>query len=238
MPPHPGGASVMRKILWSPTLLSGRLFLLPEALKTFEEKGVDYLHVDVMDGHFVPNYALGTGFIRDLRDMCSLPLDIHLMIERPDMNLDRFDIRPGDIVSVHVESTPHIVRSLQQIRDRGARAFAALCPGTPAEALSPLGPYLDGALCMSVNPGFAGQKILPGTERHISLIRAMLDRMGLENADLEVDGNVSFDNVASLIRAGANMFVGGSASLFYAGSSVAENVDRAREAVRAFTSDK
>ena len=124
----------MKKILWSPTLLSGRLSTLREDLKTFEEKGVDYIHADVLDGHFVPNYALGTGFIRDLRGMCSLPLDIHLMIERPDLNLDRFDVREGDIVSVHVESTPHIVRALEQIRARGAKAFAALCPGTPAEA--------------------------------------------------------------------------------------------------------
>ncbi len=227
----------MRKILWSPTLLSGRLSTLPEALKTFEEKGIDYLHVDVMDGHFVPNYALGTSFIRDLREMCSLPLDIHLMIERPDMNLDRFDIRPGDIVSVHYESTPHIVRSLQQIRDRGARAFTALNPGTGAEVLLPLAPFMDGALCMSVNPGFAGQRMLPRTEAHISSVRACLDRMGLADADLEVDGNVSFDNVASLIRAGANMFVGGSGSLFYAGASVADNVDRARAAVRACTGE-
>ncbi len=221
----------MKRILWSPTLLSSRLAVLPEALRVFEEKGIDYIHVDVMDGHFVPNYALGTSFIRDLREMCSLPLDIHLMIERPDMNLDRFDIRPGDIVSVHLESTPHIVRSLEQIRDRGARAFAALCPGTGAEALLPLGPFLDGALCMAVNPGFAGQKILPGTEKHLSAVRAVLDGMGLSEADLEVDGNVSFENVASLIRAGANMFVGGSASLFFPGSPIADNVDRAREAV-------
>ena len=224
----------MRKILWSPTLLSGRLFTLAEDLKTFEEKKVDYIHADVMDGHFVPNYALGTGFIRDLRDMCSLPLDIHLMIERPDMNLDRFDIRTGDIVSVHYESTPHIVRTLQQIRDRGAKAFVALCPGTAAEVLYPLAPFMDGALCMSVNPGFAGQKILPGVEKHISAIRAVMDRMGLRDADLEVDGNVSFDNVVSLIRAGANMFVGGSGSLFFAGASIAENVDRARKTVRDF----
>ncbi len=223
----------MKKILWSPTLLSGRLSTLSEDLKTFEAKGVDYIHADVMDGHFVPNYALGTGFIRDLRGMCSLPLDIHLMIERPDLNLDRFDVRPGDIVSVHYESTPHIVRALEGIRARGAKAFVALCPGTCASVLTPLAPFMDGALCMSVNPGFPGQKILPGAERQISSIRAVMDGMGLEDALLEVDGNVSFDNVASLIRAGANMFVGGSASLFYPGASVADNVDRAREAVRA-----
>ena len=227
----------MKKILWSPTLLSGRLSTLREDLKTFEEKGVDYIHADVMDGHFVPNYALGTGFIRDLRGMCSLPLDIHLMIERPDLNLDRFDVREGDIVSVHVESTPHIVRALEQIRARGAKAFAALCPGTPAEALLPLGPFMDGALCMSVNPGFAGQKILPGVEKRISDVRAVMDRMGLEDARLEVDGNVSFDNVGSLIRAGADMFVGGSASLFFAGASTADNVDRAREAARRAAED-
>ncbi len=223
----------MRKILWAPTLLSGHLSTLPQDLKTFEEKAVDYLHVDVMDGHFVPNYALGTGFIRDLRDMCSLPLDIHLMIEKPDLNLDRFDIRPGDIVSVHIESTPHIVRALEHIRALGAKAFAALCPGTPAEALLPLAPFLDGALCMSVNPGFPGQKILPGAEEHIADIRAVLDRMGLPDAVLEVDGNVSFDNVARLIRAGANMFVGGSGSLFHAGGSVADNIDCARAAAGA-----
>ena len=217
----------MKKILWSPTLLSGRLSTLREDLKTFEEKGVDYIHADVMDGHFVPNYALGTGFIRDLRGMCSLPLDIHLMIERPERYIESFAKAGAKVITVHAEATVHLNRLLHQIRECGCLAGVALNPATPPACLEYVLGDFDLALVMTVNPGFGGQKLIPAAARKIAVIRDMLAAAGAE-AEIEVDGGVNARNAPELISLGATVLVTGSA--FFHAPDAAAFVRQIRDA--------
>lgn len=216
----------MRKSLLSPSMMCMNLALTEQTLRTFEEHKVDYLHMDIMDGDFVPNYALGTDFCKQLRKLTNIPLDIHLMIDRPDFKIDRFGIQPGEIVSVHWESTPHVPRVLSAIRDMGAKPFLAINPATPVEVIDHLIDGIDGILVMTVNPGFAGQPMYTSALRKIEQVRKFLDTHGREDAEIEVDGNVSFEHAAAMREAGANIFVAGSSSVFYNDASMADNLKK------------
>ena len=200
---------------------------LPETLRVFEEKKVEYLHIDIMDGVFVKNYTLGTDFCERLRKMTSIPLDIHLMITEPEWKIDWFKPREGEYVSIHAESTNHLQRALAAVKSHGAKAMAALNPATPLSALDYVLDDIDAVLLMTVNPGFAGQKLIPQTIAKIADCRRYLDERGYSNIEIEVDGNVSFENTVKMSQAGANIFVCGTSSVFVPGD-IRENIDKVR----------
>ncbi|MBQ9080830.1 MAG: ribulose-phosphate 3-epimerase [Clostridia bacterium] len=216
----------------SPSLMCANFLELGKELKQLEEHGIEYLHIDIMDGVFVPNYTLGTDFIKKLHRACSIPLDIHLMIDRPDCKLDRFEFNEDDYVSIHYESTPHIQRTLNAVREAGARPMLALNPATPLNVVEELLPDIDAVLIMTVNPGYAGQKLIPQTLDKIARLRKMLDDAGYPNIEIECDGNVSFENATKMSRAGANIFVAGTSSLYAPGADLSENVKKFREAIK------
>lgn len=205
---------------------------LGKCIREFEENGIEYLHVDIMDGQFVPNFTLGTDFCKALKKNTRIPLDIHLMIERPEDKLSWFDFGEGDYVAVHYESTCHLQRALAQIKSRGAKAMVAINPATPIEAIRWVLPDIDAVLLMTVNPGFAGQKMVPQCLDKIRALRAYLDELGYSDVEIEVDGNVSFENARKMSDAGADIFVAGTSSLFKAGVPMDESIKNFRDAIK------
>lgn len=213
----------------APSMMCASFFELSAQTRVFEKNETELLHVDVMDGSFAPNFALGVDFARQLKKNCPIALDIHLMVREPEKHIASFPIGEGDMVSVHAESTEHLAECLGMIREKGARAFVALNPETPVEILSDIVGLIDGALIMAVRPGFAGQKMLPGTIEKISKARRLLDSAGAFEAEIEVDGNVSVENGIRMRGAGANIFVLGTAALFC--GDLDENIRIFREKV-------
>lgn len=193
----------------------------------------DYIHCDIMDWHFVPNLMLSPELIARTREACPLPYDFHLMTERPEELIPRLPLRAGDLVSVHAESTVHLQRALAAVRERGATPAAALNPATPLEAVREILPDAGMILLMTVNPGYAGQKLVPQTIDKISRLRRMLDGLGYGDVSVQVDGNCSFENLPRMRAAGADCFVCGSSSLFSAGLTISEAAGRVREAISA-----
>lgn len=202
------------KIKISPSVMCCDFINLKSQLDIFEENGIDLLHVDIMDGSFVPNYTLGTDFARQLKQATSIPLDIHLMVENPEKCIDWFPLGEGDYVSVHWETTKHLQKVLQAIRSKGAKALLALNPATPVEFAADVLEDIDGLLIMSVNPGFAGQKMVPHAIDKIARARAFLDVNGRADAEIQVDGNVSLANAEKMLAAGGNIFVVGTSGIF------------------------
>ena len=200
-------------------------------LADFEKCGIEYLHIDIMDGHFVPNFTLGTDYCKAMKKLTSIPLDIHLMINEPENKLGWFDFGKGDIVSVHVESTAHIQKALNEIKTRGAKPFAAINPGTPINVLDDIIDDIDGVLVMAVNPGFAGQKMVPSALDKIRRVREYLDGRGRKDIEIEVDGNVSFENAVKMKASGANIFVAGTSSVFNPSFTLTEGIERFRKAI-------
>lgn len=205
----------------TPSMMCADIGALRETLAVFERCGIEYLHIDVMDGEFVPNLQLGTAYVRQLRRLSRIPLDLHLMIERPEDKLEWFDLQPGEICSIHAESTRHVQRALARVRDKGARPFLALNPATPLSAAEEVVPDLEGLLLMTVNPGYAGQTLIPQT---LDKIRRASERFGLP---VMADGNVSFEHAAAMRRAGTSLFVAGSSSVFAPGD-LGANIERLR----------
>ncbi len=198
----------------SASLMCVDLMDIRGAIRQLEAQDIDLLHCDAMDGHFVPNWMMFPDLINAIAQETPLPLDIHLMVEEPQGMLPHLRLRPGDIITLSYESTPHIHRALSMVKDMGALPGVALNPGTPLVALEDLLPELHMVLIMSVNPGFAGQKLVPQSLAKIARARRMMDRQGHEGVRLAVDGNCSFEHVPSMVAAGADTIVAGSSSLF------------------------
>jgi len=205
------------------SILTADFTRLGEEVAAAERAGVDWIHVDVMDGHFVPNLSFGPLVAQALRRATSLPLDVHLMVTRPENLIAAFVDAGAASITVQVEACTHLQRTVQQIRDLGVRPGVALNPATSLSTLDEILPELDMVLIMSVNPGFGGQVYLPGSTRKIARLRHWLDEAGLAGVDIEVDGGIKADNAAGVIAAGASVLVVGSA-VFSGKAPVAENV--------------
>ena len=216
-------------ILISPSILSADFARLGEEVRAIDEAGCDWIHIDVMDGHFVPNITIGPLIVKALRTVTKLPLDVHLMIENPERYIEDFAKAGADIITVHQETCPHLHRTVQQIHNLGIRAGVSLNPSTPVSTLDEIIAEVDLILVMSVNPGFGGQSYIHSCTGKIQKLRSMLNACG-SSADLEVDGGVNVDTVCEVIGAGANAFVAGSA-VFNDKQSVAENVRLLREKI-------
>jgi ribulose-phosphate 3-epimerase len=173
--------------------------------------GADLIHVDVMDGHFVPNITIGVPVVRSLKKIASVPLDVHLMISDPDRYIDAFAKAGASMMSVHVEVLPHLHRTVHAIKDLGVKAGVVLNPSTPVVALEEIAADVDFVLVMSVNPGFGGQAFIPRSEAKVRDIRALLDRAGNRAAQVEIDGGIDLGNAARVVAAGARMLVAGAA---------------------------
>ena len=198
------------KIQLAPSILAADFARLGDAIAAATRGGADQIHVDVMDGHFVPNITIGVPVVKSLRKVTALPLDVHLMIMQPDRYLEAFIDAGANMVSVHVEVLPHLHRTVTQIKKLGAKAGVVLNPSTPVSALEEIAPDVDFVLVMSVNPGFGGQVFIPGSLQKIRNVRALLDRAG-NKAPIEVDGGIDLTTVASVVDAGAEWLVAGQA---------------------------
>ncbi len=212
--------------LIAPSLLSADFARLADEIKSVEAAGADWLHVDVMDGHFVPNLTMGPPVVRALKKVATVPLDVHLMIEAPDRYAEAFVSAGAAMLSVHVEVLPHLHRSIQYIKSLGARAGVAINPSTPVSSLEEIAGDLDHVLVMSVNPGFGGQTFIPRSESKIQAVRALLDAAG-NPAPIEVDGGVDVSNAARLVAAGATILVAGNAIFGSANPAAATRALRA-----------
>ena len=209
----------------APSILSADFARLLEDVKKVEKAGCEYLHIDVMDGHFVPNITLGPAIVKSLRKDVNMVFDAHLMIENPDNYIKEFADAGCDIIVVHQEACTHLHRTIQNIKSHGVKAGVALNPATPIETIKYVLEDVDMVLLMSVNPGFGGQSYIPVVTKKIKELRALIDEMGLD-IDIEVDGGVKPSNISEVVNAGANVIVAGSA-IFNAG-----DIDEAVKSLR------
>jgi ribulose-phosphate 3-epimerase len=217
------------KVKLAPSILSADFSNLGRQVTEAAEAGADYIHIDVMDGHFVPNITIGASVVKALRPHTTLPLDVHLMTEEPGKLIPQFAEAGADIITVHAEACPHLHREIQTIRGLNIRAGVALNPGTPIDAVSEVLSGIDLVLLMTVNPGFAGQSFIEDMLDKIARMRRILDEEGL-GVELEVDGGITDKTAPRAVQAGARVLVAGSA-LFTAGRSVREAVQRIRKSL-------
>jgi len=217
----------MKKL--SASILSSEFGRLAEQVREAENAGVDWIHVDVMDGHFVPNITIGPAVTKALRSATSLPLDVHLMISNPERYVEDFVKAGADWLGVHAEATVHLERLIQQIKEAGAKATVTLNPATPLNCLEYVLSEVDMVLLMTVNPGFSGQKFIAGVLPKVRQLRRMIDEQKLDVL-IQVDGGVHVDTIGELSAAGADVFVSGSG--LFNDRPIAENVRRLRELLR------
>ena len=221
------------RIKIAPSILSADFARLGEQVQEAVDAGVGYIHVDVMDGHFVPNLSFGAIVVEAVKPITSaagVVLDVHLMIERPEALIPDFIRAGADSITVHVETCPHLHRTVHQIKEGGIRAGVTLNPATPLSTLEEILPEVDLILVMSVNPGFGGQSYIPTSTQKLAKLRQMLDERGLTHVEIEVDGGISVEIASEVTEAGATILVAGSA-IFNNRGSIAENINALRLAI-------
>ena len=221
----------MNTVRIAPSMMCADFLHLAEDLAALEAGGADYLHVDIMDGSYVPNFTLGPDFCTALSKGSRLPLDIHLMVESPERHIGSFAAFEGSIVSIHPETSRHPLRTLDLIRSLGARAGIAIDPAMPISAVVEMLPHVSFACVMTVTPGYAGQKLVPTTLAKVTELAKLVKDRGLD-VEIEVDGNVSWENIPRMVQAGAQVLVAGSSSLFDKAAGLKENLQRMKNLVR------
>ena len=212
-------------LLIAPSILSADFARVAEAVQQVEAAGADWIHVDVMDGHFVPNLTVGPPMVEAIRKVTALPLDVHLMMTNPDAFIPEFVQAGADILTVHVETCPHLHRTVQSIKERNVKAGITLNPATSISTLEEIISEVDLVLVMSVNPGFGGQEFIASSLEKIRRIRTMLTNSG-SSAYLEVDGGINLNNVASIVKVGANVLVAGPA--IFGSANIPETIRQMR----------
>jgi ribulose-phosphate 3-epimerase len=201
-------------------------------LEQLSAGGIDFLHIDIMDGKFVPNFALDFGIMQTASKLCGIPLECHLMVVEPERYIDKAVASGAEYVTFHFEATYHVQRALQQIRDAGAKSGIVLNPATPLTNLKYILDDLDMVTIMTVNPGFAGQRLVPAMLRKIKDTSELLSSAVHDNVEIQVDGNVSFQHIPAMVAAGATMLVGGTSSIFHRDYSIGEAIAAVREIVK------
>ncbi len=204
----------MKEAKISVSMMCSDLVDLIETINIFEKENIEYLHIDMMDGTFVPNFGLGVDYVRGLRKLTSIPLDLHLMIKDPEYKLQWIGIEETDTVSIHYESSFQVQRVLDWLLPFKCKRFLAINPATPISALEEVLDYIDGVNLLMVNPGFAGQKIVPSTLRKAQKVVDFLEKEKRDNIEIEVDGNITLENAKILRDIGANIFVAGTSAVF------------------------
>lgn len=216
----------------SASLMCAGMKTLAQEIEIMEKQKVEYLHVDVMDGEFVPNLGLGIDYINGIREMTDIPLDIHMMVNKPEDKLEWLKLREIDRVDIHYESTIHVQRTLVRAKSYGCKVMLAINPGTPIYSVEEVLDYIDGIVILTVNPGFAGQKIVRSCIPKVEKIVNYITDAGYGDLDIQVDGNISFENAKMFREMGANIFVAGSSSIFAKNKeSFEENIVNYRKAI-------